>query len=108
TKGNRMPRPLIIAFVACLLIAIGMLALGVFVPAPPRPVTIYAHDPTTGTAMAPIHVWRDLNNRSAGFVGVITDGMSVRLIRRVGDGVLIELPDGTRGWVNVTFIAELH
>ena len=58
--------------------------------------------------MAPIYVWRDLNNRSAGFVGQITDGMSVQLIRRVGDGVLIQLPDGTRGWVNVTFIAELH
>lgn len=103
-----MPRSLIIAFILGLLIAIGVLGLGLLVPPPPRTVTIYAHDPTSFTPMAPIHVWRDLNNRSAGFVGTITDGMSVRLLRRVGDGVLIELPDGTQGWVNVTFIAELH
>ena len=107
-KEVTMPRPLIIALLISLLITLGIFGIGLLVPPPIQPVTIYAHDPTSGTVMSPIHLWRDLNNHDAGAVGQITDGASVKLIRRVGDGALIELPDGTRGWVNVTFIAELH
>jgi hypothetical protein len=103
-----MPRRLIVALLVGALVIVGMFGLSLFEPTPSRPVTIYAHDPTSGTPMAPIHVWRDLNNHDAGAVGQITDGASVKLIRRVGDGALIELPDGTQGWVSVTFIAELH
>src|SRR5262245_32620823 len=103
-----MSRPVIIALIVGVLVTVGMFSLGLLAPEPIRPVTIYAHDPTSGTAMPPIHVWRDLNNHSAGAVAQITDGASVKLIRRVGDGALIQLPDGTQGWVNVTFIAELH
>jgi hypothetical protein len=103
-----MSRPLIIALAVGLLVTIGIFGLGLLAPPPIRAVTIAAHDPTSGTPMASIHVWRDLNDHSAGAVGQISDGTPVKLIRRVGDGALIQLPDGTQGWVNVTFIAELH
>ena len=53
-----------------------------------------------------INVWKDYDNRSAGIVGVGKHGQQVKLIRRSGDGVKIELPNGTQGWVTYYFIKE--
>jgi len=60
-----------------------------------------------GTLSVPsINVWKDHNNRGAGVVGVGKHGQRVKLIRKVGDGVEIELPNGARGWVTYYFIKE--
>jgi hypothetical protein len=57
-------------------------------------------------AVTEINLWKDHDNRGAGIAGVGQHGQQVKLIRRVGEGVQIELPDGTRGWVTYYFIKE--
>ncbi|NIQ88672.1 MAG: hypothetical protein GWN93_06155 [Deltaproteobacteria bacterium] len=53
-----------------------------------------------------INVWKDHENRGAGIVGVGRHGQQVKLVRRSGDGVKIELPSRAQGWVTYYFIKE--
>jgi hypothetical protein len=73
-----------------------------------RTVTINADDPASGTRIDPVNVWRDYNDRSAGVAGRVRHGDRVGLIRQDGGAALIRLNDGTQGWVNAQFIAELR
>ena len=57
-------------------------------------------------AVTQINVWKDHDNRGAGIAGVGQHGQQVKLIRRSGDGVKIELPNGVQGWVTYYFIKE--
>lgn len=71
-------------------------------------VTLDGTDPRTGDLEVPlIAVWNDYNNRMAGTAGNLRHGTIVKLIRREGDGLLIETADGlTRGWITAHFTTE--
>lgn len=57
-------------------------------------------------AATEIVLWKDRHNRDAGIAGVGRHGQTVKQIRRAPDAVLVELKDGTRGWVTYYFIKE--
>ena len=57
-------------------------------------------------AVQSINVWKDYDNRGAGIADTGQHGQRVKLIRRSGDGVKIELPNGVQGWVTYYFIKE--
>lgn len=72
---------------------------------PSRIVTITGYDPASQTDISPVNVWDDYETRSR-VVGRVRTGTLVRFVQRVGDGVQIELENGTRGWVSAAFIKE--
>ena len=85
----------------------------------PAPEIMTAHAPPSITwltldgkesdgtlAVREINIWKDHANRGAGIAGVGKHGQTVKLIRRSGDAVKIELNDGTQGWVTYYFIKE--
>lgn len=77
------------------------------VPTPtPRIVTILGWDPATQSTIDPIRIWDNYQTR-AKVVAEVHSGAQVTLIQRDGDGVLVELPNGVRGWISVAFIKEL-
>jgi hypothetical protein len=57
-----------------------------------------------GTIITPINLWSNYQTRS--FAGKVNHGERVKLIRRDGDGVLIETKTGLQGWVTYFFIKE--
>ena len=62
-----------------------------------------------GELMVPIiNLWKDYNNRSRGVAGTIRHGARVKLIRRSGNGVLVETKSGTRGWATYYFVREFQ
>ncbi|HEU5088392.1 MAG TPA: SH3 domain-containing protein [Roseiflexaceae bacterium] len=73
--------------------------------APPRLATITGYDPASQSDISPINVWDDYQTRSR-VVGQVRTGDRVRVVGRSGDGVQIELNDGTRGWVSAAFLKE--
>jgi len=79
-------------------------------PSAPPTTGTYVHldglDAAAGITIREINLWRDYTDRGAGIAGTGRHGELVELIRRDGDGVLVELMDGTRGWVTYTFIRE--
>jgi hypothetical protein len=68
-------------------------------------VTINASDGTGGT-IDPINVWATYTPRGR-TVARVHGGDTVTMLRRDGDGVLIETSDGTQGWVTYWFINGL-
>jgi hypothetical protein len=72
-----------------------------------RLVTIAGLDPVTNKDISPVRVWDDYQSRSK-VVGSVKTGDSVGLIEQKEQSALIELPNGTRGWVNTIFIQELR
>ena len=105
----------------CVLLAL-LCSCGAQEPAQPLPVLEVTATPTPrptrivwltldGTengelVVSEINVWKDYDNRGAGIVGVGRHGQQVKLVRRSGDGVKIELPSGAQGWVTYYFIKE--
>lgn len=79
-------------------------------PAPtatePTWLTLDGREDDGTLAVTKINLWKDYDNRGAGVAGVGNHGDTVKLIRRSGDGVMIELANGTRGWVTYYFIKE--
>jgi hypothetical protein len=71
-------------------------------------VTISARDPTSGQVLDAVRVWKHYLNRSAGVVGSVHDGDRVGLVRQVEGAALIQLADGTQGWVSIDYIRELR
>lgn len=67
--------------------------------------TVDGYDSASGTIIDPINIWTDYNNRR--FAGKVRHGERVKLIKRVGDGVLIEKENGKRGWLTYFFIDGL-
>lgn len=67
--------------------------------------TIDGYDPASGTTIDPVRLWSDYKNRT--FAGTVRHGEKVKLIKRDGDGVLIEKRNGKRGWVTYFFIKGL-
>ena len=65
---------------------------------------IDGYDPHTGSIIDPINVWKDYEDRT--FAGKVNHGEKVTLLRRVGDGVLIETSSGLTGWVTYFFIKD--
>ena len=72
-----------------------------------RAATINADDPASGTRIDPVNVWKDYADRSAGVAGQVHHREKVGLVRQDGGAALIRLSDGTQGWVNAQFVAEL-
>jgi len=73
--------------------------------ATPKLVTLDGTE--NGEVVVPeINIWDSYNPRNR-VVAVGKHGEQVQLIRRSGNGVLIQLADGTRGWVTYWFIKEL-
>lgn len=62
-------------------------------------------DPDAGIVVWEINLWDDYDTRAA-VVGVGEHGQQVRLVKVEGNGVLIELPNGKKGWVSPTFLKE--
>lgn len=75
-------------------------------PPAERFVTLDGYDAATGITIQKINLWKDYNNRRAGISATAQHGEKVKLIRREGDGVLVETKAGKRGWVTYYFIKE--
>jgi len=69
-------------------------------------LTLDGYDPQAGITVQAINLWNDHADRGAGIAGTGRHGERVQLVRRAGEGVLVKLPDGTRGWVTYYFIRE--
>ena len=69
-------------------------------------VTLDGYDKDADVTIYDINVWKDYDDRAAGIVGTGNHGEQVKFIKQVGDGVLIELPNGKQGWVTYYFIKE--
>jgi hypothetical protein len=69
-------------------------------------LTLDGYESDGTLAVTRINLWKDYENRAAGIAGVGLHGERVKLIRRLGDGVKVELPDGTQGWVTYYFVKE--
>lgn len=74
---------------------------------PTQTATLDGYDSASGTTLQTINIWRNYTDRNQGLAGKGTHGEAVQLIRREGDGVLIQTSAGVRGWVNYRFIREL-
>ena len=69
-------------------------------------VSLDGYDASVGITVLSIALWNDYKNQAAGFAGVGRHGDGVKFIKRVGDGILVEISDGRRGWVDAIFIKE--
>jgi len=69
-------------------------------------VSLDGYDASVGITVLSIALWNDYRNYAAGFAGVGRHGDGVKFIKRVGDGILVEISDGRRGWVDAIFIKE--
>ncbi len=69
-------------------------------------VSLDGYDSSVGITVLTIALWNDYRNYAAGFAGVGRHGDGVKFIKRVGDGILVEISDGRRGWVDAIFIKE--
>ncbi len=69
-------------------------------------VTLDGYDKDAGITVRDINLWKNYNDRNQGVAGTAKHGEKVKYIRRAGDGVLIELSNGTQGWVTYYFIKE--
>ncbi len=69
-------------------------------------VSLDGYDASVGITVLSIALWNDYRNHAAGFAGVARHGDGVKFIKRVGDGILVEISDGRRGWVDAIFIKE--
>ncbi len=69
-----------------------------------KPLTIDGRDPATGDIIDPINLWENYETRT--YAGKVSHGQQVYLVKREGDGVLIETKNGLRGWVTYFFIKE--
>jgi hypothetical protein len=72
-----------------------------------KTVHVNGFHPENGTFTKEIDIWQDYKHRDRGVATTLTHGTEVKLIRRDGDAVYIEAPDGRRGWVTYYFIREL-
>jgi uncharacterized lipoprotein YmbA len=99
----------LLLFLALLLAACGTPPLPTSTASQPiaRMVTIAGLDPVTNQDISPVRVWDDYLARSK-VVGSVKTGDSVGLIEQKEQSALIELPNGTRGWVSTIFIQELR
>jgi hypothetical protein len=75
--------------------------------APGTTVTIGAVDPNSGSLTDLVTVW-NLGVRTGIPVGFVRDNETVTLIRYNSEGALIQLSDGTQGWVDKVVILELR
>ena len=74
---------------------------------PVTTVTIGAGDPASGSLTDLVTVWS--HGVQTGIpVGVVRDNEKVTLIQYDSEGALIQLTDGTQGWVDRVFIRELR
>ena len=103
-----MARRVLLLFLLCALCGCGG------GPAAPRStgtpgttVTIGAGDPNGGSLTDVVTVW-SLGVRTGIPVGVVRDREKVTLIRYDSEGALIQLSDGTQGWVDEVVILELR
>lgn len=69
-------------------------------------VSLDGYDASVGITVLSIALWNDYKNYAAGFAGVGRHGDGVKFIKRVGDGILVEISDGRLGWVDAIFIKE--
>jgi len=65
-------------------------------------VTINGTD-ETGALIDPVNVWATYQPRGR-VVAHVRNGEQVAMLKREGDGVLIQTRDGTQGWVTYWFI----
>lgn len=75
-------------------------------PVPESFVTIDGYDSASETIVREINLWRDYQDRSMGVSVTARHGEKVKLIRRAGDGILVETKSGKQGWVMYYFIKE--
>lgn len=54
----------------------------------------------------PVNVWDNYKTRTA-IVARVRHGERVGIVRREGDGVLIETSNGVRGWLTYTFLRDI-
>ncbi|HEY3404957.1 MAG TPA: hypothetical protein VGK59_16320 [Ohtaekwangia sp.] len=67
-------------------------------------LTIDGRDPATGDIIDPLNLWANYETRT--YARKVGHGEIVTLIKREGDGVLIETESGQRGWITYFFIKE--
>jgi hypothetical protein len=75
--------------------------------APVTTVTIGAGDPISGSLTDLVTVWSH-GVRTGIPVGVVRDNEKVTLVSYDSEGALIQLSDGTQGWVDRGVIVELR
>lgn len=68
-------------------------------------LTINGYDEATKEIIPRINLWNNYETRER-IVGQVRHGQKVVLIKRVGDGVMIETTSGMKGWLTYWFIKE--
>ncbi len=71
-----------------------------------RQLTIDGWDPASKSVIDPLNLWKDYQSRT--YAGKVRHGEIVTLVKREGDGVLIETKSGLRGWITYFFIKEYN
>jgi hypothetical protein len=69
-------------------------------------LTINGFDPATNQVIDPINLWSEYYPSKKYSGKVVHHEQKVTLVRRQGDGVLIETLSGDQGWVTYFFIKE--
>ncbi len=69
-------------------------------------VTITAYDLASDSYLNHINVWDDYDGRNK-IITKLYHRDKVKMLKRVGDGVIIETPDGKVGWLSYFFIKEI-
>ena len=69
-------------------------------------VTITAYDLASDSYINHINIWDDYDGRNKSITKVYHKD-KVKMLKRVGDGVLIETSDGKLGWLSYFFIKEI-
>ena len=105
-----------ILIIGGVIIVIGIATLWILAPPKHSPITskndvilnksgtIDGYDPASESIIDPINLWSDYETRV--YAGKVRHGEKVKIIKRVGDGVLIEKQNGKRGWLTYFFIKE--
>lgn len=70
-------------------------------------LTIDGYDPDSNSIIERINLWSNYETRTR-IVGQVAHGEKVFLVKRAGDGVLVERRDGLRGWLTYWFIKEYN
>ena len=69
-------------------------------------VTITGYDLSSDSYLYHINLWDDFENRDK-IVARLVPREKVKMIKRVGEGVLIETRQGEQGWLSYFFIKEI-
>lgn len=102
-KASAMRRIVIAIVVVLVVLGIAIALQNGSRPAPAGQLVTVSGSDGQGGIIDPINVWADYKTRSK-VVAKVHPGDQVTMLRRDGDGILIETKAGDQGWVTYWFI----